>query len=154
MSWLNGEALENLINKYGDEETKKAFLGVFAMDTLPKRITKLPILLIVNTHMVNLPGEHWMAIYISSTRFGEVFDSLSSPVNIHLQRWLNTFTRRWMKSNTMIQNPLSSTCGAFVLFYVLTRLKSKSLKSCLKFFSRNWYKNDHLILNFVKDLKK
>ena len=153
MSWLSGNDLQKLVMKYGDEETRQAFMGIFAIDRLPSQVKQLPALLIINTHTVNLPGEHWKAIYISPEHRGEVFDSLNLPISIHLQRWLNTFTRRCSRSRRLIQNPLSSTCGAFTLFFVLTRLKCKSMEQCLKVFSPDVSQNDILIRNFVKDLK-
>ena len=53
MSWMTGAQLERYIKKHGDEKTKHAFLGIFAIDHLPQNIPHLPSLLIVN-----LPGEH------------------------------------------------------------------------------------------------
>ena len=42
MSWLTGSQLERYIKKYGDEKTKYAFLGIFAIDHLPQSIPHLP----------------------------------------------------------------------------------------------------------------
>ena len=153
MSWLSGKDIQNTIEKYGSNETKKAFLGVFSLDTLPHNLPHLPILLVVNTDTKNLPGQHWKAVYISNERYGEVFDSLAMPVSIHLQRWMNSFSHRWKSSNVIIQNPLSPSCGAFVLYYVLIRLSKPTMSSCLKLFSKNLYDNDNLVRNFVKDLE-
>jgi len=153
MSWLSGIELESLIRTYGDKETEDAFLGIFTIDTLPKRIQRLPILLILNTQTSNLPGLHWKAVYISSDKCGEVFDSLALPVSLHLEHWLNTFTRKWTSSKRIIQFPFSASCGAFVTYYILNRLQAKSMKLCLAVFTEDRSHNDGLVLNFVKDLK-
>lgn len=154
MSWLTTFELNVLIKKYGDDKTNEAFIGIYAIDTLPQQILRLPILLIVNTQASNLPGEHWKAIYISSQRIGEIFDSLATPISIYLQKWMNTFTHKWSSSKMTIQNPLSATCGAFTLYFVLNRLRKKSLKDCMSIFTNDLYHNDILMRTFVDDLKK
>ncbi|MEL7308490.1 MAG: hypothetical protein AAGK05_11895 [Pseudomonadota bacterium] len=154
MSWLTTPELQNLIKKYGDDQTIAAFIGIYSMDTLPQQILQLPVLLIVNTHASNLPGEHWKAIYISSKKIGEVFDSLAMPISVHLQKWMNAFTRKWSISKLTIQNPLSSTCGAFTLYFVLSRLRKKSMKDCVSIFTKNLFHNDMLMRTFVNELKK
>ena len=153
MSWLTGIELESIIRTYADEPTEAAFLGIFSIDTLPKHIKRLPIIFIINTQTSNLPGQHWKAIYVSSEKNGEVFDSLAMPVSLHLQNWLNTFTRKWSSSKRTIQYPFSASCGAFVIYFVLNRLKTKSMKTCLTMFKNNLIYNDALVVNFVKDLK-
>lgn len=153
MSWLTGIELESIIRTYADEPTEAAFLGIFSIDTLPKYIKHLPIIFIINTQTSNLPGQHWKAIYVSSNKIGEVFDSLATPVSLRLQNWLNTFTRKWSLSKRTIQYPFSASCGAFVIYFVLNRLKAKSMKNCLSIFKNNLMYNDALVVNFVKDLK-
>lgn len=153
MSWLSGLELESIIRTYADEATEAAFLGIFSIDTLPKQIKHLPILFIINTQTSNLQGQHWKAVYISSDKYGEVFDSLAMPVSLHLQNWLNTFTRKWSSSKRTIQYPFSASCGAFVIYFVLNRLKAKSMKTCLAMFKNNLIYNDALVVNFIKDLQ-
>lgn len=153
MSWLTGVELESLIRTYASEETEAAFLGIFSIETLPKRVQHLPLLLVVNNQTSNLPGQHWKAIYISSDKIGEVFDSLVTPISIHLQNWLNTFTRKWSSSRKRVQYPFSASCGAFVAFFVLNRLRAKSMKACLSIFKNDLPHNDKLVSTFVKDLK-
>lgn len=154
MSWLTTFELDELIKKYGDDKTNEAFIGIYAIDTLPQQILRLPMLLIVNTQASNLPGEHWKAIYISSERIGEIFDSLATPISIYLQKWMNAFTHKWSLSKITIQNPLSATCGAFTLYFVLNRLRKKSMKDCMSIFTNNLYHNDMLMKTFVDELKK
>lgn len=154
MSWLSGQELEEIIETYGNKSIKKAFLGVFAIDTLPKRIPFLPILLIINTQTLNLPGQHWKAVYISEQKFGEVFDSLALPVSLRLQSWMNTFSRKWIRSPLTLQNPLSPTCGIYTLYYVLKRLDFPNMKSCMEIFSKDLVKNDSVMRKFYDLLKK
>ena len=150
VKWLTTLDLEDCVHKYADEKTKQAFLGVFPINHLPQRISYLPILFIVNTNTSNLPGEHWKAIYVSKQRIGEVFDSLATPICLQLEHWLNEFTKKWTSSQLTLQNPLSPSCGGYVLYYVMCRLNFKSLKSCLAPFTANVFANDVLIEELFK----
>lgn len=154
MSWLTTEEIGSIIRKFGDEKTKTAFMGIFPIDKLPRRITKLPALLIINTHTKNLPGEHWKAIYISSQRRGEVFDSFALPISLYLQKWINTFTHgRWKQNSRSIQHPSSTICGIYVLYYVLNRLKTDDLKSIMDTFGESKTENDRLMMKFFSPFR-
>jgi hypothetical protein len=150
IKWLTTLDLENYIEKFSDDKTRDSFLGVFPINRLPQRLPYLPALLIVNTDTSNLPGQHWKAIYISKKREGEVFDSLATPVGLILQHWMNLFTRKWTASTLTLQNPLSPSCGAYVLYFVMNRLKHSSLKSCITKFSSNVFENEIFIEEFYK----
>lgn len=55
------------------------FLGVLACDQLPKTpVQNLPSSVIINTHSSDLPGEHWLAVYITEDRVGCFFDSFGN----------------------------------------------------------------------------
>ena len=57
------------------------FLGVLACDQLPERpVQKLPASLIINMHSSDLPGEHWLAVYISEDCVGWFFDSFGNKL--------------------------------------------------------------------------
>ena len=152
MSWLTNHQLEELVERYGDDMTKDAFLGVFPIDLLPSEVKTYPILLIVNSQTKNLGGEHWIALFISSYGRGELFDSSAQPVDLRINRWLNRFsTKRWTRNHYIYQSPFSPICGAYVLYYVLNRLHHPSMKGLLlpkvlnyrhinDSFIREWYR--------------
>ena len=100
----------------------KPFLGVFPLDILPKNL-RVPSYFIVNTHTINLPGEHWLAVAYQKKGEIDVFDSFGHyyPPSLikHLKRYgrLNLNRKR-------IQHPLTNTCGQhcikwlkYVLFF-------------------------------------
>lgn len=150
VKWLTTLDLENFIQTYSDEHTKAAFLGIFPINHLPQKIFRFPILFILNTNTSNLPGQHWKAVYVSTSHVGEVFDSLATPISLQLEQWMNTFTRKWTVSKITLQNPLSPSCGGYVLYYVLTRLKHNSMKSCMAVFTDNVLLNDAIVENFFQ----
>ena len=119
------------------------------LSSIELHLPQLPILLIVNTDSSNLPGKHWKAVYISSDKVGEVFDSLALLIGIYLQQWMNTFAKKWTSSKVTVQSPLSATYGAFTLYFVLNRLNMKSMKQCINIFSKNLHANDVVMKTFV-----
>ena len=152
IKWLTTTDLQNIIQRNADKQIRDAFLGIFAINELPSHITRLPVLLIINTNTGNLPGQHWKAIFIGRDATGEVFDSLSSPVSLRLQQWMNRHTKKWTTSKLVLQNPLAPTCGAYVLYFVLNRLYCNSLSTCVSLFSPNVKANDAMMLQYFTSL--
>ena len=150
MSWLAGEDLVRKIKQHGDSATRAAFGGVFAMDTLPFAVPHYPYMMIVNTQAHNLPGEHWITVFIDKDRRGEVFDSLGLPLTNTMIRWLNRFTRTFTVNRLAYQHPLTATCGAFALFYVLHRLTHSHVVSLMLTDSPT--KNVQRVLAFYESL--
>ena len=153
-NWLTTQDLCYFIERFADEKTKSAFLGVFPINHLPKRITHLPILFILNTHTDNLPGQHWKAVYVAKDGNGEIFDSLASPISLKLSNWMNVFTKKWIASTLILQNPVSPSCGAYVLYYVMMRLRHSNFNDCIALFSPNLIDNDKLMKLFMTSLLK
>ena len=63
------------IQKLLKQRCGRIFLGVFAIDRLPKALLpRRPLLLVCNTAPRDHPGEHWITLFIDIC--GEYFDSL------------------------------------------------------------------------------
>ena len=153
MSWLSDKDIAKKVWKNADPKTRLAFYDVCPIDELPTSVPHLPIFIVVNTHTHNLNGQHWKTIFIDENRRGEVFDSLAQPMNDLLVRWMNRFTRSWTTNYKVYQHARSTTCGAFALCYILTRLDYPSLDSFTKSFSRSINANEHLVRSFYEALK-
>lgn len=153
MSWLSGADLADKVKANADTETGQAFHGVFSMDNLPNSVPRRPFLIIVNTQTHNLPGEHWKVVLIDEDKHGELFDSLALPVSNVLIRWLNRFTVRWKTNRLSFQHPLSATCGAYVLYYLLNRLRVKNLDSITAAFTAYPFANECVVKHFYRSLK-
>ena len=147
MSSLTGRQIEKAIYSHADDATRKAFHGVHSMDQLPFAVPHYPFFMIVNTHPHNLPGEHWIAVFIDQYRRGEVFDSLALPIPKPLAQWLNQFTRSQERNSLAYQHPLSYSCGAFAIYFVFHRLHSKVT------FSSSLYDNDKKVVSFYDSLQ-
>ena len=153
MSLLDGQTIINKIVANANQETLNAFYDVRAVDDLPKFIPHYPIFIIVNTHTKNLPGQHWLVIFIDKYKHGEIFDSLALPVSYYIGRWLNQFTRKWKRNNLAYQHPLTTSCGAFAIYYVLKRLNTSCQERVLKTFKDNTFMNEMIVMNFYHSLK-
>lgn len=126
----------NAILKF-NQKTKPFFQGVYASDTLPIHITKLPILLICNTDPISKPGEHWVSIFISQKRKGEYFDSFGlPPSNQNIINFLKRNCKELKYNKHMIQSLFSNYCGQFCIMYVYHKANKKSLNFFLKLFNR------------------
>ena len=154
MSWLTNQQLVHAVERAADPETKQAFVGVFPVNRLPHSIPKPPIFIIMNTQSHNLPGEHWKLIYISRQRVGEVFDSAGLIPNVTLQQWMNTFCITWSFTTRVYQNPMSGTCGAYVLYVLLNRLHSLTLSRVLSPFTNSLVANDSFVRKFYDTISQ
>lgn len=152
MSWLTEKQLIHCIKRNADADTLQAFHGVFTIDKLPQAVQHYPCLLIINTQAHNTPGEHWIAAFVGENRRGEVFDSLAMPTPTLLLRWMNTYACSFRRNSLQYQHPLSARCGAYVLFYVLNRLKKPQ---CIhENFSASLHNNEQYVSEFYRMLKK
>ena len=156
MSLLSDYQLTRQMKNCGNHYSKRIFLGVFPRDCLPKSVPNYPCTLIINTDTKNLPGKHWVAIYISSYKEGEYFDSFGHEPPQDIAIWLNRFSLKWKKVNvSLLQNPLSVQCGHFVLFYVNERPQVQSHFHVLKQLHSDSFSNEEFVkqyyhANFVK----
>jgi hypothetical protein len=89
------------------------FIGVFAIDMLPKRVpVRKHVKLVINLQPSNLRGSHWVAINRSSNGTGEYFDSYGRIPPHDIQRWLAKNTKNWTYNTTVTQSPFDiNACG-------------------------------------------
>ena len=67
----------------GSELTSNYFLDVYAADQLPKRKIERDVwLLVCNCCPINLPGQHWIAMFGSKTGI-DFFDSFGLAPNLY-----------------------------------------------------------------------
>lgn len=140
------------------------FLGVHPIDRipdLPRRqaaLSEKGYCLIVNMDTANLPGTHWLAVYIDlcggKRRHGEVFDSYGRMPPLKLQHWLNRNCDHWSFVRRFIQGPLSTLCGVYCIFMLNARCTTgKTFKEILDSeFVDNASVNDRKMLDYRKTL--
>ena len=148
MSWLSTKELIEKVKRNADGATLAAFHGVFPLDELPFAVPHYPFFMIVNTQSHNLPGEHWITIFIDADRRGEIFDSIALPLSNILIRWMNRFTRSFTRNRLTYQHLFSSSCGAFTLYFILHRLHNSDCMT--EAFTSDVTLNEQLIHHFYE----
>lgn len=135
--------------------TKHRVGGVFAIDLLPTNpIPNLPKIFIANTDPHDLPGQHWIGLYIPLDGPAEFFDSLGHHPSFYdtlFEKFLYTHSNEYIYNITPLQSKYSDTCGHFCLFYSIHRCRGVSLQNIVQMFSKNGDTNDKIVREFVKD---
>lgn len=97
------------------------FVGVFPMDKLPPLSTLTAgQAFIVNTDTSNLPGRHWIAVYVKQYVI-EVFDPFGATAYPHLlvnHLHMDSRRRRVAYNRMAIQEPTSKLCGQHCLAWI------------------------------------
>ena len=136
-----------LINEYLD--AIDCFIGTFPRDGIPVP-DKLPKGYIINTHTSDLPGEHWVAIYIDSRGRGQYFDSYGLfPLYNEFTEFLNDYCTSWNYNSRTFQSSNSSTCGLYCIFFILFRCLGFSYCQFASFFNQSENANDFILTPFL-----
>lgn len=153
---MNNHQLESILHPIlGD-----AFGGVWPSDVLPERPKHRPMFYVFNNHPQNREGEHWIGIVVEAEE-GKVsfFDSYGYPPNFsyypkEFMQFLSQNGHDIRYNTKQVQDSLSSTCGAHVIFFLCHRFKGLSFQETMRLFSDNLQKNDELVTKFVKKYRK
>lgn len=133
--------------------TKKYFQGVFAIDKIPKLVKSKPSMYVINTDKSNQPGQHWLAVYFTSTGCAEFFDSYGrSPSNYtEIRKFLKLNSKCMIHNTKQLQSSFTGVCGQYCCVFLLTRCKQKSMKHFIKLFNtQNRIQNDIKIKQLFK----
>lgn len=135
------------------------FLGVLPCDYLPKAPLRiLPSMFVINTHTSQLPGEHWVAIYINKNHVGCFYDSFGNKPDHYrfptmIKDFLNLNTTSVQYSVRRVQDFSSDTCGQHCVFFRYHMAKGLDYEYVMSLYTDDFIKNDKRVSNFVKKLK-
>ncbi len=135
------------------------FLGVLPSDQLPKKpIRILPSACIINTHPARLPGEHWIAVYLTQDGPTCFFDSFGNPPNSHrfpttINNFLAANDADVLYSNGRVQDYSSDTCGQHCVFFLYHLARGYDYNHVMKLYTDDYIKNDKMVSLFVKRLR-
>lgn len=137
------------MNNYQIDKIMKAidsYRGTFSADTIPNDVG----LCIVNTDTSCQPGEHWIAIYISSDRkHGEYFDSFGRPPDERFQRHLNKNCSNWTHNSKQLQSIASPFCGYYCIFYCVLRSRRIGMNAIVDSLTNDTGFNDIVVHAFI-----
>jgi len=144
---MDANRIETLLRK----RCGKTFLGVFAIDRLPRLLPpRRPLLLVCNTDPHDQPGEHWVVLYIAIR--GEYFDSLAEKPLHTFERYLDKNCNRWTMNCETLQSVMSSFCGHYCVFYCLFRCLNYDITHITNIFTSDTALNDYFVHKFVCDM--
>lgn len=151
---MNGHELESVMRH--DPHTASIFQGVYASDTLPRALTHLPALFIVNTDPSSKPGTHWQAMFIDKDRRGEFFDSYGmAPFVQHHINFLKKMCKSYKYNHVDLQAIDSSVCGQYCVMYLLFKAHGFSMTHYVKHnFTLDCKKNDQIVDKMFKRYSK
>jgi len=127
------------------------FSGVYALDKLPE-IKDFPVTLISNTDPSDQEGQHWIAIYIGESGFGEFFDSYGlPPLKKEFYEFMDAnCSNGWSHSTVLLQDLRSKTCGKYAMLFCALRSYSISMCSLINLFSNSGEVNEEIITDLYK----
>lgn len=145
---MNTLQIYDIIKK--DPICSRFFLGVFSRDQLPKKLYNFPCSFIVNTDNQNEPGEHWLAIYYDEKQHATFFDPYGLEPSLYgFETYLNNTSKSWTYNSTRIQSYFSLLCGQICVFFIYLMSKKLSLNYISRLFTKDYEKNEKVILNFL-----
>ena len=145
---MNTEEITKLLVK----RCKGTFLGVFAIDRLPRRLPKRrPLMIVCNTDPIRKSGSHWICIYFGKENDGEYFDSFGLHPRTYpiFERYLNKNCSRWIWNSKQIQSVVSHVCGHYVVMYCLFKQLNFSMYTILLCFTEDYGLNDAIAYKYI-----
>ncbi len=118
-----------LIETLGGLPKKIKTVGVFAADQIPSRLD-LPAALIANTQTSDLPGMHWVALFIKKNGVGYFFDSYGCrPGTTYMNDTIKRNCRFWCFNQKPLQSLDSDVCGTVLLAVYLLYGRARKFTS-------------------------
>lgn len=134
-------------------ETRGLETVVIPADGMPDKpcIRKRPCCYVMNTQRAEKKGEHWVVCFFNKPgKPNEYFDSFGvSPRYSSTKRFLG---KNYVFNSKMLQFPISTVCGQYVLIYILLKCRGYQMKDILSLFEpgTNLLKNDSLVNLMVR----
>ena len=145
---MNTSEILNILEQ--DPKIRPQLEGVFPRDGLPV-VTRLPSAIIANTDVSKGSGEHWVAIYFPVEKTPMYFDSYGlAPRHEEFSNCLQGFGKGYDYNDIQLQNPFSSACGQYSIFFLAMACRGCSMKQIQNCFSeKNLVDNDLIVTEFV-----
>ena len=133
--------------------TRDIFQGVYSSNTLPN-ISKclFPCAYIANTEKDIDQGEHWVAFYFDKKNSSkpEYFDSYGLlPLK---QNFVKFMKKPFIYSTHLIQNPFSSTCGYYSMYFIIKRCEGYTYQKIISSFTTDTTLNDTIVTKYFENL--
>jgi hypothetical protein len=132
------------------------FLGVYSIDTMPRR-TPIKSFFVTNLSKAQNIGSHWIAVTKPRKGHLEIFDSLGFRHDL-VMPYLNFSEKLQLEYNeTQLQSNDSILCGKFVITFCVERMMNLDLPLDMLLddvFLLNKDSNDKIVSDFCDNLLK
>lgn len=118
------------------------FNGVYALDKLPRLITK-PSAVIINLDESYKPGSHWVAVYFDKNKVAHYFDSFGRQPQGNILTFIEANSDYYYYNIIKYQGNLSIACGYFCILFVLS---TNNLSSFYKLLRKCKHESNEKIL--------
>lgn len=144
------EILEILLT---DSFVRRSGVKVLARDQLPPRINRYKAAaFVVNVDPSWRPGSHWIGLYYNGLGSFEYFDSFGlPPFHADIVKFIERNSDRPCIYNPRpLQDILISTCGLFVIYFILIKCRGGSMRRVLAPFTTRQHVNDRLVWRLLR----
>ena len=134
-----------------DPVISRYFLDVYGADQVACRPPG-PSCAIVNTDPIDLPGQHWVAVFwLDGEAGGEFFDSYAVAPHLYQSAW-QCFDG-FQQSPRALQQWNTDVCGDYALYYLYHRCRGTPLERIVQYFSPdNLLYNDTAVVRRMHEL--
>jgi hypothetical protein len=144
---MNTLQLQKILEFYSNN--KKIYFGIFSIDKLPI-IDKFPSCLIMNNQTSREEGQHWVAIYFNKRKKCEFFDSFGkSPRFYGIMDYLQKYSTGIKYSKRVVQSNVSPYCGLYCVFFLIFKIKGRSMEYYEMLFKKNPLANDIMFSKWI-----
>jgi hypothetical protein len=129
------------------------------VDVVKSRISSdLATAFVVNTDASDRPGEHWIAILISSQGHVYWFDSYGFTPGFYgkmFNRFCNMFSNITWSNPHMLQSTVTDVCGEYVVMFIYLSHIGMTPEEIVSLFTINLpHENDRLAVDMIKSLSR
>ena len=145
---MNTRDINKYLNKYIE------FFGTYPKDILPKALARSGGV-VINTDTSKGPGEHWVAVYLSSSGIAEYFDSFGQPpMHKEIIEFLDNISPKgWYYNPVTFQSLYTNTCGMYCVYYLANRFNGGDYDVFRAIFNHSEELNDRLTKILYKNKK-
>ena len=132
-----------------DPAMKEYQRKVFALDQFKKAKLSERGIYICNEQTSQNPGSHWFLIITELDKVYFIDSFAQSPKYFGIERKINKLKKPVAALSDIIQNPFSTLCGEYCLFFAYHLSRNINLKNVINFFTSDSVRNDQNIKHFV-----
>lgn len=131
-------------------KTGPTFIRAVPADGIPL-LDCFPYAVIINTQQHNLPGQHWVAVYVDSPNIVEYFDSYGLLPNSDIASFMKCFPINRRHTFTF-QRLNTKVCGHYCVYFLIKRCSGQSFHQIVKRLCKEMPRTDKFVQEYVQRL--